>query len=84
MDKKLVRKIIHWGLLIIIIISIITGLGIANYRVIQTLTLGLLTKPVSFQLHSYLVIPLVIFIYIHILLTWKKKGKVPQQKRDNL
>jgi len=72
MDKKLVRKIIHWGLLAIIIIFIITGLGVARYRII---TLGLLTKPISFQVHTYLIFPLIIFLYLHILLTWKRKKK---------
>ena len=72
MDKKLVRKIIHWGLLVIIIIFIITGLGIARYRVIESITLGLLTKPIAYQIHSYLIFPLIVFLYLHILFTWKK------------
>ncbi len=75
MDKKLVRKIIHWGLLAIIIIFIITGLGVARYRIIESITLGLLTKPISFQVHTYLIFPLIIFLYLHILLTWKRKKK---------
>lgn len=75
MDKKLVRKIIHWGLLVIIIIFILTGLGIARYQIIEALTLGLLNKPISFQVHTYLTFPLVIFLYLHILLTWKRKKK---------
>ena len=75
MDKKLFRKIIHWGLLVIIIIFIITGLGIARYRIIESITLGLLTKPISFQVHTYLIFPLIIFLYLHIFLTWKKKKK---------
>jgi thiosulfate reductase cytochrome b subunit len=76
MDKRQVRKIIHWGLLVIIIIFIITGFGIARHRIIETMTLGLLSKPVSYQIHSYLVLPLVIFLYLHVFLTWKKKRKV--------
>ena len=75
MDKKLVRKIIHWGLLVIIIIFIITGFGIARYRIIESITLGLLTKPISYQIHTYLTFPLVIFLYLHVLLTWKRKKK---------
>jgi len=75
MDKKLVRKIIHWGLLVIIIIFIITGLGFARYRVIESITFGLLTKPVAYQIHSYLIFPLIVFLYLHILITWKNKKK---------
>jgi len=74
-DKKLVRKIIHWGLLGLIIIFIITGLGIARYRIIESITFGLLSKPISFQIHTYLIFPLVVFLYLHILFTWKKRKK---------
>jgi len=75
MDKKLIKKIIHWGLLVLIIVFIVTGFGIVRYKIIETLTFGLLTKPVSYQIHSYLVIPLVIFLYLHVYLTWKRKKK---------
>jgi thiosulfate reductase cytochrome b subunit len=75
LDKKLIRRIIHCGLLIIIIIFIITGFGIARYQIIESLTLGLISKPVSFQVHFYLIFPLIVFLYLHILLTWKKNKK---------
>ena len=76
MEKRLLRRIIHWGLLVIIIVFIITGFGIVRYRIIETMTFGLLSKPVSYQIHSYLVFPLVVFLYLHVFLTWKKKRKV--------
>ena len=76
MDKRLVKKIIQWGLLIIIVIFIITGFGISRFQIIGPLTFGLLNKPLSYQIHSYLVLPLVIFLYLHVFLTWKKKRKV--------
>jgi cytochrome b subunit of formate dehydrogenase len=76
MDKKQIRKIVHWGLLVIIIVSIITGFGIIRHRIIQIMTFGLLSKPVSYILHSFLVFPLVIFLYLHIYLTLKKKRKI--------
>jgi cytochrome b subunit of formate dehydrogenase len=75
MDKKQIRKIVHWGLLVLIIISIITGFGIVRHRIIEIMTFGLLSKPVSYLFHSFLVFPLVIFLYLHIFLTWKKKRK---------
>jgi thiosulfate reductase cytochrome b subunit len=75
MDKKLIRKIVHWGLLVLIIIFIVTGLGIVRYKIIESITFGLLSKPVSYQIHTYLIFPLIIFLYLHILFTWKKKKK---------
>ena len=75
MDKKLIKRIVHWGLLVLIIIFIITGFGITRYRIIETMTFGLLSKPLSSQIHSYLIFPLVIFLYLHVYLTWKKNKK---------
>jgi thiosulfate reductase cytochrome b subunit len=75
MNKRQVRKIIHWGLLVLIIVFLITGFGISRFQIIETMTFGLLSKPLSYQIHSYLVFPLVIFLYLHVYLTWIKKRK---------
>ena len=74
-DKKNFRMIVHWGLLILIILFIITGIGITRYRIIESATLGLLSKPTSYQLHIYLIFPLIVFLYLHIVLTMKRRKK---------
>jgi hypothetical protein len=63
----------HLLLTIVIILFIITGFGIVNYRIVEQLTLGLLSKPIAFQIHTNLIIPLVILLTLHIYFTLRKK-----------
>ena len=89
--KKKIKKLIHWSFTIFIIIYIITGFGITEFRIIQTLTFGLLTKPSAFYLHSILIYPFIILLIFHILLTLNKKklngirknmNNEPMQEKD--
>lgn len=70
-----VKKIVRWLLLVNVLIYIISGLGITQSRIIETLTLGILTKPLSFKIHNQLVflISLLILLFFHIVLTVGKK-----------
>ena len=72
MEKFSLVKFVHWSLLFFIIFYIISGFGISEYRIIEGITLGLLSKPLSFQIHLYLIYPLVILIILHVFLTFKK------------
>lgn len=60
----------HLLLLIVIALLILTGYGITDYHQVESLTFGALSKPLSFQLHNLLVIPLLILIGLHILLAF--------------
>jgi len=75
LSNKQIRKIIHYGLLIIIILYVITGFGITRNNIIGPITFELLSKANATILHSYLIYPLVAFLYLHILLTIKKRKK---------
>ena len=68
------KIITRWLLLVLTLIYIITGLGISYYRTIEALTFGLLTKVLSFKIHSYLLIPFLILLVLHIgLAVWHRK-----------
>ena len=49
-----------------IVLFIITGYGITEYQFVEAISFGLLTKALSFQIHYYLIIPLAIFLTLHI------------------
>jgi len=69
MDNKLpnvLRIIIQVVLLLLIIAYGISGYGISESRTVEMLTFGLLSKPLSFQLHDSLVIPFIMFLLLHI------------------
>jgi hypothetical protein len=70
---KIIKTITHILLAIVIILFILTGFGITNYQIIGPATGGILSKPVSFQLHTNLIIPLLILLAAHIAFTLGKK-----------
>ncbi len=63
----LVQKIIRWLLLVAVILYVITGFGITEFRTVETLTFGLLTKNVAFRIHEVLWIPFAVLLSAHIL-----------------
>jgi Ni,Fe-hydrogenase I cytochrome b subunit len=70
---QIIKTLTHVLLTIVIIIFIVTGFGISNYQIIESLTGGTLSKLTSFQIHSNLIIPLIILLIFHIFITVRKK-----------
>lgn len=70
------RRIIRWLLAIIIAMYIISGFGITEFRVVESLTFGLLTKVLSFQVHEYLWLPLVVLLALHIYLSFRSRQRM--------
>jgi cytochrome b561 len=64
----LLRRTIHWLLLVVAIVFLITGLGITEFRTVETLTFGWLTKNLAFKIHISLWIPFLILLFLHICL----------------
>ncbi len=64
-DYKKLKKYIAYLLYAIIIIVIISGLGINYHRTMEFITLGILNKSLSFNLHVWFFVPLVILIILH-------------------
>jgi len=73
--KQIIKTLTHVLLTIVIIIFIVTGFGISNYQIIESLTGGTLSKLTSYQIHSNLIIPLIILLIVHIAFTVGKKLK---------
>jgi len=66
MNKLMYRKIIQYLLLVVTLLLILSGYGITQYRVVETLTFGLLNKAVTFKLHSGLIIPFFLLLVLHV------------------
>jgi hypothetical protein len=79
---KVVKILTHILLTILIILFIITGYGITNYHLIETITFGGLTKPTSYQIHINLIIPLIVFLALHIWFSLQKKYKKKFMKKQ--
>ena len=66
MEIKLVKKIIHWLFAVVTLIFVITGLGITQYRIVEQITFGLLSKALSYQIHTNITIAFLILMILHI------------------
>jgi len=55
-------------LTVLVIIYLITGFGITEYRIVEPLTFGLLTKSLAQKIHINLEIPFLILLILHIWL----------------
>ena len=68
-NQHLMKGAIHWTLTVVIIIYLITGFGITEYRIVEALTFGLLTKSLAQKIHINLEIPFIILLILHICLS---------------
>ena len=66
-NPKSIRKFMHWLLLVVVLLYIVSGFGITEFRVVETLTLGILTKSLAFKIHDVLWLPFVVLLVSHIL-----------------
>jgi cytochrome b subunit of formate dehydrogenase len=74
---RIVQKTIRWLLLVAIILYVITGVGITEFRTVKTITFGLLTKNLAFRIHEALWIPFAVLLATHVLYSpitrlWRK------------
>jgi hypothetical protein len=67
------KTLTHVLLTIVSILFIVTGFGISNYQIIESLTGGTVSKLTSFQVHSNLIIPFIVLFIAHIGFTIGKK-----------
>jgi len=74
---NLIRKIIQWLLLAVTVLFLLTGFGITEFKVVETITLGWLTKSWALRLHDNLWIPFIVLLALHICLplVFKRRGK---------
>jgi thiosulfate reductase cytochrome b subunit len=71
--QKRIRKTIHWLLAIGLVVYIVTGFGITEYQIVEPLTLGLLGKAESQQIHNAIEIPFVLLLVVHLYMSLIKR-----------
>jgi thiosulfate reductase cytochrome b subunit len=75
----IVRKVAPWLLLALLALYIVTGLGITDYRIIEKITFGALSKNLSFKIHDNLLYPFLAVLVLHIVLRYAlRKKKEPK------
>jgi len=66
LKENLAKRVVHWLLLAVIVLYLLTGFGITQYRVIEHVTFGLLSKNLAFNIHNNLLIPFIVLLGLHI------------------
>ena len=74
MHLSLIKKGLDWTLFGLTLVYLVTGLGITQYRLIEDLTFGLLSKNLSFRLHEALLGPFLILLSLHVFYRPIRKG----------
>lgn len=86
-SKRNIRRIgrwCGWAALILLAFTLITGYGISQFRVVGSLTFGLLDKASSHRWHHYTDIPLVILILAHVTIAvWLRLSAQKSVRRRN-
>jgi hypothetical protein len=67
-NQRLVKSTVQWLLTVLVIVYLITGFGITEYRIVEPLTFGLLTKSLAQRIHMNIEIPFIILLVLHIWL----------------
>ena len=76
---RLTKKTVHWLFVAVILLYGITGYGITQYRIVESVTLGLLTKSLAFKIHDNLLIPLLVVLALHIYQMVRRRTASRQQ-----
>jgi cytochrome b subunit of formate dehydrogenase len=63
------KRALHWLLLAVALLFLLSGLGITEYRIVTAATFGLLGKAASQKLHDLLWIPFTALLLLHVLVT---------------
>jgi len=68
MELEKMRRTVHYIFTALTLVFFVSGLGITEFRAIEPLSGGLLTKALSFQIHNALTWPFIILLGLHIYL----------------
>jgi cytochrome b subunit of formate dehydrogenase len=76
MNESLVlfKRVIHWLLLIVTFVYLLSGLGITQYQIMESITFGLLSKSLSFNIHNNLITPFVVLLILHVIVSMVNHG----------
>ena len=66
LKRRQARQAVVWLLVAVIVVYLITGFGMTEYRIVEPLTFGLLTKLLAFKIHTILWMPFLVLLILHI------------------
>ena len=67
------KKTVHWLMVLSLLVYIITGYGITEFRTVTPLTFGIFNKVISMKIHEVLGLPFLVLLLAHVYLSLIKK-----------
>jgi len=64
--RQLAKRIVRWLLFLVAVAFVISGFGITEYRIVESLTFGLLQKNTAFRIHDSLWAPFAVLLLLHV------------------
>jgi hypothetical protein len=64
--------------MVVTIVFLVSGFGITEFRIVETLTFGLLNKSLAFKIHEVVWIPFVVLLVLHSYQGLSRKKKKSQ------
>jgi cytochrome b subunit of formate dehydrogenase len=83
LKENTAKQVVHWTLLGVLVLYVVTGFGITAYRTVELLTFGLLSKALAFKIHDDLIIPFIVLMALHIYQQIRKPSKDRLSQRGN-
>ncbi|MHB0866749.1 MAG: hypothetical protein ACYC6B_04165 [Thermoleophilia bacterium] len=74
-NRKTVKRIVHWIMVAYIAVYILSGFGITSYQTVEPLTLGLMGKAAAMQLHNDMELPFVFLLGAHVYVSFIMKDR---------
>ncbi len=71
-DKKRIKNIVQWLLAAATLLMIVSGYGISEFRIVEGLTFGIISKSTAFAMHDALAMPFIVLVVLHVILAIKK------------
>ncbi len=68
MEKRTIKQWIHFTLTAVTFLYVVTGIGISDHRLMESLSLGLLTKGLSLWIHGNMLQLFTVLLFLHIYL----------------
>ncbi len=82
--RQLIRRIgryCGWLGLGLLVFTLLTGYGIAEFRIVTPLTLNLINKAVAQRLHAYTEVPMIILLLAHVgVAVWARSTEAKKKE----
>jgi hypothetical protein len=83
--KRIVRRFgrfCGWLGLALLLFTLLTGYGIAEFRIVTPLTFNLLNKALAQRLHAYTEVPMTVLLLVHIGVAVWARSTEAKKKED--